>query len=153
MRPVLRVWYGVMRDESSHPPARRMLQMQARPVNLSPSCLTHTAWRVPWRCLFMTIIVMLHPHTVTTSHQRHCTHPPLPLPPCRPLSRVHPAGGLVPRLLLLVCRRYPLTYWCRGSKAFVTPKLLAAAQQRAERQQEQVCVGHWLGLLQGSMHC
>jgi hypothetical protein len=47
----------------------------------------------------------------------------------------------VPRLLLLVQRRYPLLYWCRSRKQFVTPKALAAAQQRAERQQEQVGEG------------
>jgi len=56
----------------------------------------------------------------------------------RPLSRVHPSGGLVPRLLLLVERRYPLLYWCRGIKHFITPRALAQAQQKAERQQEQV---------------
>jgi hypothetical protein len=56
----------------------------------------------------------------------------------RALSQVHPAGGLVPRLLLLVQRRYPLLYWCRSRKQFITPKALAAAQQKAERQQEQV---------------
>lgn len=56
----------------------------------------------------------------------------------RALNQVHPAGGLVPRLLLLVQRRYPLLYWCRSRKHFITPKALAAAQQREERQQEQV---------------
>lgn len=56
----------------------------------------------------------------------------------RPLSRVHPSGGLVPRLLFLVERRYPLLYWCRGIKHFITPRALAQAQQKAERQQEQV---------------
>lgn len=59
----------------------------------------------------------------------------------RALSQVHPSGGLVPRLLLLVTRRYPLQHWCRSTKQTLTPKLLAAAQQRAERQQEQVGVG------------
>jgi hypothetical protein len=39
-----------------------------------------------------------------------------------------------------VQRRYPLLYYCRSSKALVTPKVLAAAQQRQERQQEQVRV-------------
>lgn len=56
----------------------------------------------------------------------------------RPLTQVHPSGGLVPRLLLLVQRRYPLQYWSRSLKQYVTPKALAQAQQHAERQQEQV---------------
>jgi hypothetical protein len=52
---------------------------------------------------------------------------------------VHPAGGLAPRLLLLVQRCYPLQYYCRSSKALLTPKALAVLQRQAERQQEQVC--------------
>jgi hypothetical protein len=44
----------------------------------------------------------------------------------------------VPRLLLLVQRCYPLQYYCRGSKALITPKALASLQRQAERQQEQV---------------
>jgi hypothetical protein len=45
---------------------------------------------------------------------------------------------MVPRLLLVVQRCYPLHYYCRGSKALITPKALANLQRQVERQQEQV---------------
>jgi hypothetical protein len=57
---------------------------------------------------------------------------------CRALSQVHPAGGLVPRLLLLVQRVYPLQFYCHSTRQFVSAKALAQAQRQMERQQEQV---------------
>ena len=65
-----------------------------------------------------------------------CVHTWPPLLHHRALSQVHPAGGLVPRLLLLVKRRYPLQYFCRTSRQYVTARALAQAQQRLERQQK-----------------
>jgi len=59
---------------------------------------------------------------------------------CRSLAQVHPAGGLVPRMMLLVQRQYPLQYWNRSSRTYSSSRQRAAAQQRGDHLREQVLV-------------
>lgn len=52
---------------------------------------------------------------------------------------MHAAGGLVPRLLLLLVRRYAPQLYCRSTRRYYSQRAYDSAVRRAGQAQEQVC--------------